>query len=146
MLVGDLIMLFSVPWTILALIAYNVFAFTGIAVADEGAAAGAVFDTVLFTIPLISGGSWSFTLGDFVLLIAFVALFIEILKSARTTSVALLDHGLSTLVFIACLIEFLLVPQAATSLFFFIMIAALIDVVGGFSVGLAAARRDLGVN
>lgn len=138
-------MLLSLPWTILALIAYNVIVFTGVAVADEGVAGVEVFNTVLFSMPLISGGSWSFTLGDLVLLIAFIALFIEILKSARVSNVALLDHGLSTLVFIVCLIEFLLVPQAATSLFFFIMMAALIDVVGGFSVGLASARRDLGV-
>ena len=84
-------------------------------------------------------------MGDLVLLIAFIALFIEIVKSARISNIALFDHGLSILVFIICLVEFILVPQAATSLFFFIMFTALIDVVGGFSVGLSAARRDLGV-
>ena len=138
-------MIMSLPWTILALIAYNIIAFTGVAVAEEGAAAGAVFDTELFSFTLISGGTWTFTLGDLVLLITFVALFVEILKAVRTSNVALLDHGLSTIVFVICLVEFLLVPQAATSIFFFIMIAALIDVIGGFSVGLTAARRDLGV-
>jgi len=138
-------MLLSLPWTILSLIAYNVIAFTGIAVADEGASAAGVFDTVLFSMTLISGGTWTFTLGNLVLLLAFIALFVEILKAVRTSSIALVDHALSTVIFIVCLIEFLLVPQAATSLFFFIMITALIDVIGGFSVGLTAARRDVGI-
>ena len=136
-------MLSHLPWTIVSLILYNVIAFTG------GGSAGtpeAPFHHELFSLSLLSGGSWSFTLGDLVLLVAFLALFIEIVKSARVSSVAFIDHGLSVLVFIVALVEFLLVPQAATSLFFFIMFTALIDVIGGFSVGLSTARRDFGVN
>jgi hypothetical protein len=49
------------------------------------------------------------------------------------------------LVFIACLIEFILVPRAATSPFFFIMIAALIDVIAGYTIGIRTARRDLSI-
>ena len=134
-------MLLNLPWTIVSLIAYNIIAFSGGTAENPEAP----FDVELFTLNLMSGGSWTFTLGDLVLLIAFLALFVEIVKSARVSTVALFDHGLSILVFIICLVEFLLVPQAATSLFFFIMLTAFIDVVGGFTVGLAAARRDLGV-
>jgi len=133
-------MLLNLPWTVVALILYNIIAFT-----SGGETPQAPFDTQLFTMNLMSGATWAFTLGNLILLVAFIALFIEILKSSRVSNIALLDHGLSILVLIVCIIEFLLVPQAATSLFFFIMFAALIDVVGGFSVGLSAARRDLGV-
>ncbi len=135
-------MLLNLPWTVAALILYNIIAFTS----GSGESAQAPFDTQLFSMNLMSGAVWTFTLGNLVLLVAFIALFIEILKSSRVSNIALLDHGLSIIVFIICLIEFLLVPQAATSLFFFIMFASLIDVVGGFSVGLSAARRDLGVS
>ena len=134
-------MLLNLPWTVVSLILYNIIAFTS----SEAQAPETPFNVELFSMDLLSGGNWSFTLGDLVLLIAFIALFIEIVKSARISNVALFDHGLSILVFIICLVEFILVPQAATSLFFFIMFTALIDVVGGFSVGLSAARRDLGV-
>ena len=135
-------MLLNLPWTIVSLILYNIIAFTS--GSGEGGPEGP-FQTELFSLSLLSGGSWSFSIGDLVLVVAFLALFVEIIKSARISNVALVDHGLSVLVFIACLIEFIMVPEAATSLFFFIMFTALIDVVGGFSVGLAAARRDLGV-
>jgi hypothetical protein len=47
------------------------------------------------------------------------------------------------LVFVACLIEFLMTPLAANSVFFMIMIAALIDVVAGYTIGIRVARRDL---
>lgn len=135
-------MILNLPWTIVSLILYNAIALTS----STSETPEAPFNYELFSLNLLSGGNWSFTLGDLVLLIAFLALFIEIVKSARISNVALVDHGLSILVFIICLVEFILVPQAATSLFFFIMFTALIDVVGGFSVGLSAARRDLGVN
>jgi hypothetical protein len=49
------------------------------------------------------------------------------------------------LVFIACLVEFLIVPQAATSVFFFIMTATLVDVVAGAMIGIRTARRDLNI-
>jgi hypothetical protein len=57
----------------------------------------------------------------------------------------MVDHGLSMLVFIACLVEFLLVRQATSSVFFFIMVAALIDVVAGALIGIRTARRDLNI-
>ena len=47
------------------------------------------------------------------------------------------------LVFIACIVEFLVVSAAATSVFFFVMVGALIDVVAGFTIGIRVARRDL---
>jgi hypothetical protein len=70
-------------------------------------------------------------------------LFIEIVKATYTSTTSLIDHGLSMLVFVACLIEFLITPLAANSVFFMIMVAALIDVVAGYTIGIRVARRDL---
>jgi ABC-type proline/glycine betaine transport system permease subunit len=46
-------------------------------------------------------------------------------------------------IFILCLVEFLLAPQAATSTFFLVMVATAIDVVAGFTIGIRVAQRDL---
>lgn len=134
-------MVLSLPWIVLALIAYNAIVF--LFGSAPPAAATDVFQTELFSLPMLSGASWTFRLGDIVMLLALVALFIEILKATRTRPTAIVDHGLSMLIFIVCLVEFLIVPEAASSLFFFITVISLIDVVAGFSVGLRAARRDL---
>ena len=53
---------------------------------------------------------------------------------------------LSTLVFIAYLVEFLTVREAATSVFFILMCVTLVDVIAGFSITITGARRDFGVS
>jgi hypothetical protein len=73
-----------------------------------------------------------------------VVLFIEIVKATYTGTASMIDHGLSMLVFIAFLVEFLLVPQASSSVFFLLMMAALIDVIAGFTIGIRVAKRDIG--
>ncbi|MEM8744631.1 MAG: hypothetical protein AAGF14_08360 [Pseudomonadota bacterium] len=128
-------MILTFPFLLLSVVAYNAIVFM----------TGTPFDSVLFQIPMISGAVWNFTLGDALIATTLFLLFVEILKATRTGGNSLVDHALSTVVFIACLIEFLVVPEAATSLFFFITVIALIDVVAGFSVTIRAARRDFAV-
>ncbi len=48
------------------------------------------------------------------------------------------------ILFIAALVEFMVVPQAATSVFFLILTALLIDVIAGFTIGIRVAKRDIG--
>lgn len=138
----------AIPLTVVAFILYNVivlFSGTGDSGAADGAeAARMLLATEMFTIPMISGVSWPFTWGDLILLITLIILFVEVVKATYTGSASMVDHGLSMLVFIAALIEFMVVPQAATSVFFFIMIALLIDVVAGAIIGIRVARRDIG--
>lgn len=83
--------------------------------------------------------SWA----DGLVLLALVLLFFEIMKSTRTSNRSILDHLLSTFVFVAFLVEFLLVRGAATSLFFTLMMIALVDVLAGFSVTIRASGRDV---
>ena len=99
----------------------------------------------IFELRLLSGGLWKFTWGDLVLLVTLVLLFVEIVKSTTTTTSTLIDHGLSMVVFMAVGAEFLIVPQAATSVFFLILVATLIDVIGGYTIGFRVARRDLNI-
>lgn len=142
----------AIPLLVIVFILYNLIAITGGASPEEiqalgaGSVADAIFRKALFHVPMISSdASWTFSWGDLLILLTFILLFMELLKSTYTTGVSLVDHGLSMLVFIACLVEFLLVDKAATSVFFFIMIACLIDVVAGYTIGIRTARRDLNI-
>ncbi|RWK64472.1 hypothetical protein [Mesorhizobium sp.] len=100
----------------------------------------------LFSIRMMSGGVFSMTLGDLIVLIGLILFFIEIVKSTRTSSASVMDHLLSTFVFVAFLVEFLLVKGAAHSVFFTLMVIALVDVLAGFSVSMRAATRDINVS
>ena len=121
----------AVPLLAFVVIAYVAFA-----------SGGADFALTRFTVAMPSGGMWTITLGDMVLAVALFVLFFEILKSTRTGGNSVADHALSMIVFVVCLILFLIWPPAATSLFFLIMLTSLIDVIAGFSVTIRAARRD----
>ncbi|MER8481864.1 hypothetical protein [Mesorhizobium sp. M1322] len=97
----------------------------------------------IFSIRMMSGGVFSMTLGDLILLIGLLLFFVEIVKSTRTRNASIMDHLLSTFVFVAFLVEFLLVKGAAHSVFFTLMVIALVDVLAGFSVSMRAATRDI---
>jgi hypothetical protein len=128
----------AIPLIVFALFLYNAIVFLG-----GNAPPEQILNARIFEIGMIHDTRWVFTRGDFVVLLVLALLFVELLKSTYTTTVSLLDHGLSMLVFIACLIEFLMVKQAASSVFFFITIASLIDVIAGYTIGIRTARRDL---
>ena len=128
----------ALPLLVIPLVLYNIV----VVFAGGGPATGPLSAT-LFRLPMLSGATWTFAWGDLILLITMLVLFAELVKATYTSSISLVDHGLSMLVFVACLVEFLVVDAAATSIFFFIMVAAMIDVVAGFTIGIRVARRDL---
>jgi hypothetical protein len=103
------------------------------------------FGGTLMTVPMLSGALWTITLGDVVILVALVALFFEVLKATMSNRNSLLNHMLSMLVFVVFLVEFLLVKDAATQLFFTLMVIAFIDVVAGFTISNRAAGRDVSI-
>ncbi len=125
----------AIPLIALSFILYNVLVLTG---------GPAILDKQLFTMRMVSGGDWTFKVSDLVIFLTMIVLFIEILKSTLTSTSSLVDHGLSMLVLMAVLIEFLVVQQAATSVFFFILVACVVDVIAGFTIGIRVAKRDIG--
>jgi hypothetical protein len=124
----------AVPLLVIPVLAYVTFA-----------GAGADFDTSRFTVTLPSLGLWQIALGDILLAVGLGLLFFEIVKATRTGGASVVDHAFSMMVFVACLILFLIWDRAATSTFFLLMLMAMIDVIAGFSVTINAARRDYSV-
>jgi hypothetical protein len=106
---------------------------------------GMFIDGDAYTMALASGAQMTLRGGDFFIIAGLLALFLEMLKAARPGRSAILDHILSTAVFIVALVCFLLVEQAGTATFFLLTLMTLIDVVAGFSISLFAARRDFSV-
>jgi hypothetical protein len=90
-------------------------------------------------------GAWRITGGDILIILSMGFFFVEILKSTSTGSSTIANHAVSMLVFIVCLIEFLLLPNFQTSIFFILTVMCLLDVLAGVVVTIVSARRDFSV-
>jgi hypothetical protein len=104
------------------------------------------FSTPLFSVPLLSGRSMSVNTGDLLVLLGIVLLYVEILKATRLASRAIVDHVLSFVLFIVMVIVFIAVPRAATSTFLMLMALSFVDVIGGFTITIRTAQRDIALD
>lgn len=135
----------ALPLLALPVVVYNLIALTftgGLKAAD----ASPRLTQPLFSIAMPSHGQWPVSLGDLVLVASLIVLFIELLKSTTSRTAAIINHSLSMVLFIGCLVEFLLLPAFATSTFFLLMVMVLLDVLAGFIMTIVAARRDIDFN
>ena len=127
-------MLGNFPLIVVSLAIYNMVAFL---------TPGVGWGDPLYTVRMVSGAEWTITLGNALVALTVIFLFFEMVKAARPSSHSIYDHLLSTLVFVAALVEFLLVREAGTSVFAILVLIAFVDVIGGWSISVRTARRDL---
>ncbi len=127
----------SIPLFAVLLVAYNLAMLFG--------DINAHLASELFGLNLISGAHWRFSVHDLYMVLGVIVLYLEIFKSTRTGMASVLDHTLSTLIFVAFLVEFLVVAGCGTSTFFILGLMSLLDVVAGFTVSIVAARRDFAI-
>jgi len=136
-------MLIALPLLLIPVVIYNIVVLWGASGQGGMAAADAALREPLFTVPMTSGANWEIGVGDMILFLALILLFFELLKSTSSRKVAIVNHALSLVVFVLCLVEFLLIRGFATSTFFLILAMVMLDVLAGFIVTIIAARRDL---
>lgn len=133
----------AIPLLVFPVLAYNLIAlmlpggFSAVDAADSLA-------RPLFSLRMTSHIDWAISAADLILAASLVVLFIELLKSTTSRRTAIINHSLSMLLFIICLVEFLLAPAFATSTFFLLGLMVLLDVLAGFIVTIVASRRDIG--
>jgi hypothetical protein len=133
------------PLLAIPVIIYNLMAFTGGGEDINGISAMAI-SLADPTRGMHVFGSWMVTSGDILIILSMVFFFVEILKSTSTGSSTIANHAVSMVVFIVCLIEFLLLKNFQTSTFFILTTMSLLDVLAGVVVTIISARRDFSVD
>lgn len=128
----------ALPLLAVPVIVYNLIAFVAAPTDAQG-----FLTNPLFTIHMPAGAGWAISLGDLLLAASLVVLFVELLKSTTSGALAIINHALSMILFIVCLVEFLLLQAFATSTFFLITLMVVLDVLAGFIVTIVSARRDI---
>jgi hypothetical protein len=126
--------LLGVPLLIFSFAIYNIVAFL---------LPGFLWSMEVVQFRLASGSNLSITAGDLIVGGSILVLLIEMIKAARLSRRSIVDHILSLVLFVAMLIEFLLVPQAGTATFLLLLVISFVDVTGGFAVSIRAAQRDI---
>jgi len=136
-------MLIALPLLLIPVVLYNIVILFGATGGGGMAQADAILRDPLFSVPMTSGANWNVGVGDMILFLSLILLFFELLKSTSSQKVAIVNHALSLVVFVVCLVEFLLIRGFATSTFFLILTMVMLDVLAGFIVTIIAARKDL---
>jgi len=127
----------SFPMFAVVLITYNLLV---LSTPDINALLG----QVLFSFNVVSGASVAVSTSDLLLAFGVIMLYFEIFRATRTGMASILDHTMSTLVFVIFIVEFIAVPGCGTATFLILLLMSLLDVVAGFTVTIVAARRDFG--
>ena len=130
-----------VPLLLIPFLLYNAFAFLVFENVEVD-----FREAIMFSAPIVSGATFSLTVSATIILMAVLLLGFEVVKAARIGSGSIADHVLATALFVVFLLEFLLVPEAATSTFLVLMAIALVDLVCGFAVSLKSASRDVNLD
>jgi hypothetical protein len=127
-----------VPLLLFPFALYNIFAFAIFENAERG-----FREASMFSIPMVSGASFTLTVSDTLVIVALVGLGFEVVKAARVGVGSVTDHVFATGLLIVFLLEFLLVGRAATGTFLVLTVIALVDLVCGFAVSIRTAQRDI---
>jgi hypothetical protein len=130
-----------IPLLVFPLIVYNLVVFT---VAPRGPELDAWLHGAIFSISMFSGDVWGVSFSDIFMGLSLLLLFVEVVKATRTDAMSIVNHGLSMLLSVVCVIQFLTVQGFSNSVFFMLTLMTVLDVVAGFTVTIVAAKRDFG--
>jgi hypothetical protein len=130
-----------VPLLLFPFILYNAFAFLIFAEYQAD-----FREAYLISVTMPSGAPFVLTVATSIILLALVLLGVEVVKAARIGAGSIVDHVLATALFVAALLEFLLIRQAATGTFLVLTVIALLDLICGFAVSIRTAVRDVSLD
>jgi hypothetical protein len=139
---GSFTTLVVIPLLAFSLLFYNLIFITGFSGTPD--AFEDWMTAPMFTITMFSGDQWAVSFSDVFLGLSLMLLFVEMTKATRTDSLAIINHGLSMLVAVICIIEFIAVRGFSNSTFFMLLLMTIFDVVAGFTITIVAAKRDFG--
>ena len=99
------------------------------------------FTETVFAIPLVSDRRLPVSVGDLVVAIGMLLLYVEVMKAARPGGKGIMDHVLSFVLLLAIAGELVLVPRASTVTLLLLAVLGFVDLLTGISLSLRARRR-----
>jgi len=126
------------------LFAYMLVVYNALALIPE--TSGSILNSNLLNVNMLSGAHLTLSVNGLLILISVLLLYIEVVKSTRSTTASVIDHALSMVVFVIFLVELLAVKAVGSQTFLILTCMALFDVIAGFTVTISTARRDIALD
>jgi hypothetical protein len=134
--------LIAFPLLLIPFVFFNIVVFLlDMPLSDEEKSA--VFELSLAaeaTMPLVFDHSMTITMGDFIVAVGILLLYVEVLKAVRPGGKGFIDHLLAFIVFIAMACELVFVPRAASPTLFLLVVLGFVDFITGLSVHMVQPR------
>jgi len=92
------------------------------------------------TFPLVFDHSMTITMGDFIVAVGILLLYVEVLKAVRPGGKGVIDHVLSFILFVAMACELVFVPRAASPTLFLLVVLGFVDFITGLSVHMVQPK------
>jgi len=92
------------------------------------------------TMPLVFDHSMPVTIGDFIVAVGILLLYVEVLKAVRPGGKGIIDHVLAFILFIAMAGELVFVPRAASPTLLLLAVLGFVDFIAGVSIRLAQSK------
>ncbi len=102
-----------------------------------------ILDENVFELNLPSGALIIFNLNNILIMVSILFLYIEIFKATYTHTEAIIEHVVSIIILLIFVIEFFLFKNFASCTALILIFISLVDVVGGITISITAARRDI---
>jgi len=92
------------------------------------------------TMPLVFDHSLTVTIGDFIVAVGILLLYVELLKAVRPGGKGAIDHVLSFILFIVMAYELVFVPRAASPTLFLLVVLGFVDLIAGLSMRMVQPK------
>jgi hypothetical protein len=92
------------------------------------------------TMPPVFDRSMPVSIGDLIVAIGMLLLYVEVVKAVRPGGKSLWDHVLSFILFVAMVAELMLVPRAMSSTLLLLAVLGFVDFIAGISIRLAQPK------
>jgi len=94
----------------------------------------------VFTIPLVSDRQMPVAIGDLIVAIGMLLLYVEVVTAVRTGGTSIMDHMLAFILFAAMASELVFVPRGRSPTLLLLAVLGFVDFIAGVSIRLAQPK------
>jgi len=94
----------------------------------------------VFTIPLVSDRQMPVAIGDLIVAIGMLLLYVEVVTAVRTGGKSIMDHMLAFILFAAMASELVFVPRGRSPTLLLVAVLGFVDFIAGVSIRLAQPK------